>query len=53
MKKVEDYRRHAKECRTLAKKARSDEERKQLLVMGDTWERLAIERERLANKAAG
>lgn len=40
MKKAEEYRAHADDCRKLATKA--DE---QLLKMVDTWESLAIDRE--------
>jgi len=46
MKKAQDYRQHASECRALARKARSDEERHQLLTMAATWDILAVERER-------
>ena len=46
MKKTEDYRQHASECRALARKARSEEERQQLLTMAATWDILAVERER-------
>jgi hypothetical protein len=45
MKKAEDYRAHAAECRELA--ARGDERsRQQLLQMAETWESLAVEREK-------
>ena len=45
MKKVEDYRAHAEECRQLA--ARGDANtRQQLLAMAETWESLAIDREK-------
>jgi hypothetical protein len=46
MKKAHDYRQHASECRALARKARSEEERQQLLTMAATWDILAVERER-------
>ena len=46
MQKAQDYRQHASECRALARKARSDEERQQLLTMAATWDILAVERER-------
>ena len=46
MKKTHDYRQHANECRALARKARSEEERQQLLTMASTWDILAVERER-------
>jgi len=41
MKSVQQYRKHAAECRALARAARQDEERKQLLAMADAWTRLA------------
>ena len=46
MKKTEDYLKHAKECRGLAKQMASGEQRDQLLNMAETWEGLAVERER-------
>ena len=46
MKKTEDYLKHAKECRGLAKQMASGEQRDQLLKMAETWEGLAVERER-------
>ena len=50
MKKAQDYRDHAIECRALARKARSEEERVQLLTMAATWDGLAAERERLVSE---
>jgi hypothetical protein len=44
MKKAEEYRQHAKECRALAKGLEAGEQRDQLLTMAATWERLADER---------
>jgi hypothetical protein len=44
--KLADYRKHAQECRSLARSTLSEEERKQLLIMAETWESLAAERER-------
>ena len=46
MKTVADYRKHAEECRTLAKRARSLEERDMILHMAATWDDLARARER-------
>ena len=44
MKKAEEYRAHAEECRQLA--ARGDAgAREQLLKMAETWESLAVDRE--------
>ena len=45
MKKVEDYRKHVDECRAMAGRSRSPEERQMLLNMADTWESLAVNRE--------
>jgi hypothetical protein len=44
MKKTEEYRRHAEECRVLARSASTTEEREQILTMAAMWERLANER---------
>ena len=45
MKKAAEYRHHAEECRALALKAGTEEQRVQLLKMADTWLSLAEERE--------
>ena len=45
MRKVIEYRHNAQECRKLAGKAQNEEQRSQLLRMGDNWEKLATERE--------
>ncbi|HEX2725932.1 MAG TPA: hypothetical protein VHN20_08955 [Beijerinckiaceae bacterium] len=45
MKKASEYRKHAEECRALARQMKQGEYREQLLVMADTWDRLAEERE--------
>jgi hypothetical protein len=44
MKKVEDYRSHAEECRTMARRARSAQERDMLINMARTWDDLSIHR---------
>jgi hypothetical protein len=44
MKKIEDYRQHADECRSLANRSRSAEERDMLLNMAQTWDSLAVDR---------
>jgi hypothetical protein len=49
MKKASEYRRHAEECRVLAKGTQG-EHRDQLLEMAETWERLAAERSELVRK---
>ena len=45
MKKAEEYREHAVECRRLASKATDDRARAQLLKMAETWDGLAMDRE--------
>jgi hypothetical protein len=45
MKKVEEYREHAEQCRRLAASARDDQAKQQLLQMADTWDSLAENRE--------
>ncbi len=45
MKKAEDYRAHAVECRRLAAAAQDHKTREQLVKMADTWESLAKDRE--------
>lgn len=50
MKKVEDYLRHAAECREMARKA-SPAHRQQLEQMAETWEQLAeVRRQQLAKR---
>jgi hypothetical protein len=44
MRKIEDYRLHAEECRTMAGRARSEAERQMLLNMAMTWDSLAQSR---------
>ena len=46
MKKASEYRQYAADCRTLAAKMDTDEERQQLLRMADQWEQLAEDRAR-------
>jgi hypothetical protein len=50
MKTVAEYRRHAEECDTLAKRAKSAEEREMIANMADTWRMLAYQREKLILK---
>jgi hypothetical protein len=45
MKKIEDYRGHAEECRLMANRARSPEDKAMLTNMAATWESLVDERE--------
>ena len=49
MKKAEDYRRHAEECRNLARNATSEDERRQLIHMAETWLGLAQHRLQMLN----
>jgi len=49
MKKSNEYRQHAEECRALARKAQNDEQRAQLLKMAEAWENFATERERTSS----
>ena len=44
VRKIEDYRKHAEECRAMANRAASDEHRQMLLQMVETWESLARDR---------
>ena len=46
MKKTSDYRKHVQECHALLRGARSPEERQMLLNMAETWEGLAVAREK-------
>jgi hypothetical protein len=45
MKKVDDYRQHADECRQMANRFRSPLERDMLVDMANTWDSLAVDRE--------
>jgi hypothetical protein len=44
MRKVEDYRKHANECRTMARNTTNEDQRQGLLKMAETWESLAKDR---------
>ena len=46
MKKVSEYRRHVEECKALLRGARTPEERQMLFDMAETWESLAVAREK-------
>ena len=46
MKKISDYRKHVQECQALLRGARTSEERQMLLNMAETWEALAVAREK-------
>ncbi len=53
MKKSTTYRKHAEECRALARDAQNEEQRRQLLELAESWGSLALERERKAEKLSG
>ena len=53
MKKSKKYRKHAEECRALARDAPNEEQRRQLLELAETWGSLALEHERTAEKRLG
>jgi hypothetical protein len=44
MHKAEDFRKHAQDCRAMAKRARSPGDRVTLLNMAQTWDDLAASR---------
>jgi hypothetical protein len=48
VEKASEYQAHAKECRGLAAQVISDEHRKQLLAMAETWESFAAERAKMS-----
>jgi hypothetical protein len=45
LKKTDEYRKHAKECRELAQTMTDESQRQQLLRMAEAWESLARDRE--------
>lgn len=50
MKKASQYRKHAEECRALAKQVPEGPQRDQLLEMARTWDNLAKDRDMLVQK---
>jgi hypothetical protein len=44
MKKIEEYKEHAQECRELARRSKTQADRDMLLNMAATWEDLALGR---------
>ncbi|HEU6441731.1 MAG TPA: hypothetical protein VFF38_05180 [Microvirga sp.] len=50
MKKASEYRKHAEECRILAKQVPEGPQRDQLLEMARTWDNLANDRDALVKK---
>jgi hypothetical protein len=49
-KEASDYRRHAEECRVLATRMKTGEQRERLLEIAATWDRLAENRSDLVRK---
>jgi hypothetical protein len=47
MPKAAEYRKHAQECRALARNVQNEEHKSQLLKMADAWDSFAREYERL------
>lgn len=52
MKTVQEYRQHAAECRQLAARARTAEDRDMIIKMAETWEELASSREKMLQTRA-
>ena len=50
VKNTSDYRHNAEECRALAARMKTSEQREQLLKIAATWERLAENRSDLVRK---
>lgn len=50
MKKASEYRKHAEECRALARQVPEGPQRDQLLEMARTWDNLANDRDALVQK---
>lgn len=50
MKKASEYRKHAEECRALAKQVPEGPQRDQLLEMARTWDNLANDRDDFVQK---
>jgi hypothetical protein len=50
LKKATEYREHARECQELAARVDNAEHKAALIQMAETWEALARERERRADK---
>jgi hypothetical protein len=48
MASAAEYRKHAGECRALARNAQNDQQRNQLLKMADAWDNFAMESDRAA-----
>jgi hypothetical protein len=45
MRKIEDYRKHAQECRAMLGHCQSEEQRRMVLQMAETWDSLAEQRQ--------
>jgi hypothetical protein len=46
VEKLNQYREHARQCRELAQQMQHADQRKQLILMAETWEKLAEDRAR-------
>jgi RNA polymerase-interacting CarD/CdnL/TRCF family regulator len=51
MKKAEEYRAHAEDCRRLASQTRDQNEKQQILKVAEVWEDLARTREKITKRA--
>ena len=47
-----EYRKHAQECRVLARNVQNEEHKKQLLKMAEAWDKFGEERERSERSSA-
>lgn len=52
MKAIQEYLQHAAECRELAARARTADDREMILKMAETWEELATNREKMLRTLA-
>jgi len=52
VKQVEEYRKHAEECRAMASKMRNAPQRDQLLRLAEQWESLADDRQNMLRQQA-
>ncbi len=50
MKKASEYRRHAEECRAMARQTQPGPQRDQLLEMARTWDNLAADRSEMIRR---
>ena len=50
MRKLSEYKQHADECRKMAANSSNPEHKRQLQIMAEAWEMLALEREKQLKK---